>query len=123
MDYSLSLPANAFSLMGYPFVCLISCVMFPLCEQEVQEFKRVKDGADENTDPMYLLNTDYIFNFVWYTINVVICLVLARILKSVFGRKRPDKPDYQNPELKHSRMVDVRAGISDTHSFPSSECA
>ena len=58
-----------------------------------------KDGGDENTDLMSLLNTDYIFNFVWYAINLVICLVLARILKSVFGRKRPYKPDYQNPEL------------------------
>ena len=123
MDYSLSIPAKAFSLIGYPFICLISCVMFPLCEKEVQEFKRQKAGGDENADPMHLLNTDYYFTFVWYTINVVSCLVLSRILKSVFGRKRPDKPDYQNPELKNTRMVDIRSGCSDTHSFPSTESA
>ena len=40
MDYSLCIPANAFTMFGYPFVCMISCVMFPLCEKEVLEFKR-----------------------------------------------------------------------------------
>ena len=123
MDYSLAIPAKAFSLIGYPFICMISCVMFPLCEKEVQEFKRQKSGGDENLEPMNLLDTDYYFTFVWYTINVVICGIVSRILKLVFRRKRPDKPDYDNPELKNSRSVDLRSGISDTHSFPSTEAA
>ena len=123
MDYSLCIPANAFSLIGFPFICMIACVMFPLCEKEVQDFRRSKDGGEETTDPMQLLNTDFYFTFVWYLINVVLCCILSRILKSVFGRKRPEKPDYNNPDLKNSRMVDVRSGCSDTYAFPSTESA
>ena len=86
LDYSLSFPANAFTFFGYPFVCLVSCVMFPLCEKEVMEYRRNKDGNDEDPDPKNLLNTDFIFTFVWYTFNVVICFGICRVLKSFIGR-------------------------------------
>ena len=74
-------------------------------------------------DPMHLLDTDYYFTFIWYTINVGLCWIISRVLKSVVGRKRPERPDYDNPEVKNIRMVDVRGKTSETCSFPCSEAA
>lgn len=60
--------------------------------------------------------------FAWYSVHVVICLGVTRLLKVLFGRKRPVKPDYTNDAALNSRTIDLRSQCT-TNSFPSSESA
>lgn len=42
----LSVPARAFSLYGFPFVCFTVSVLLPFYEQEVKRMKAYNDGGD-----------------------------------------------------------------------------
>ena len=58
----------------------------------------------------------------YYLVNVLILLGVTTLLKRVFNRPRPTRPDYENPDCKNGRTIDLRTRETNA-SFPSGDAA
>ena len=59
---------------------------------------------------------------IYYLVNVLILLAITTTLKRLFGRPRPTRPDYENPDCKNARTIDLRSRETNA-SFPSGDSA
>ena len=109
--------------MGFPVMVFVVSFMFPLVEQSAIKHKeRESENSSTTQDIRKELDVNSAFMAAYYLVNVLILLAITTTLKRLFNRTRPTRPDYENPECKNGRHVDVRSRETNA-SFPSGDAA
>ena len=108
--------------MGFPVMVFVVSMMFPLVEHSAIKMRERETEKEVVSDVMTQLDVNSAFMGAYYLVTVLILLAITTTLKRLFNRPRPTRPDYENPECKNGRSIDLRTRETNA-SFPSGDAA